>query len=146
MVNLRFLRLNSITHSTIFLLIIKLMKNCRYITLFDISASKDASKFYQYQVSGASEETFYTFLSLEAFSRPESGDNRKKVGKVGPSKIYLQEIKVYMMKIKLIIFFFKTKYGKPSNSSNLLIVQTPKIIEGSQMLSINSTSEIDFRR
>ena len=129
MVNLRFPRLNSITHSTIFLLIIKLMKNCRYITLFDSSASKDASNFYQYQETGASEETFYTFLSLEAFSRSEGGDNRTKVGKVGPSKIYLQEIKVYLMKIKFIIVFFKTKYGKPSNSSNTLIVQTPKLLK-----------------
>ena len=74
----------SITHSTIFLLLIKLMKN--YITFFDISASKDASNFYQYQASGASEEKFYTFLSLDTFSKPESGDNRKEAGTVEPSK------------------------------------------------------------
>ena len=79
------MRLTS-THSTIFLLVlIKLMKT--FITVFDISASKDAFKFYQYQDSGASEEKFYTFLSFDAFSRPESRDNRKTVGKVGPSKI-----------------------------------------------------------
>ena len=58
----------------------------------------------------ARKEYFYTFQSLDAFSRLESGDNRKKVGKVGPSKIYLQEIKVYLMKIKVIIGFFLTKY------------------------------------
>ena len=79
------------------------MKN--YVTFFDISASKDASNFYQYQVSGASEVKFYTILSFDAFSRTENGDNRKKVGKVGPSKICLQEIKVYLMKIKVIRSF-----------------------------------------
>ena len=37
---------------------------------------------------------------------------------------------------------------KISNNSNTLQVQTPKIIEGSQMkiLSINSNSEINFRK
>ena len=81
------------------------MKN--YIIFFYIFVSKDASNFCQYQASRAS-EYFYTFQSLDAFPRLESGDNRKKVGKVGPSKIYLQEMKVYLMKIKVIIcFFFK---------------------------------------
>ena len=75
----------------------KLMKN--YITFFDISVSKDASNFYQYWASGAREEMFYT--SIYTLSRPKSGENRKKVGKVGPSQIYLQEIKVYLMKIKV---------------------------------------------
>ena len=37
---------------------------------------------------------FYIFLSLDMFSGPENGDNRKMVGKVGPSKIYLKEAKV----------------------------------------------------
>ena len=38
-------------------------------------------------------------------------------------------------------------YGKTSNSSNSLIIQTPKIIEGSQfkILPINLNSEIDLR-
>ena len=75
----------------------KLRKN--YITFFDISVSKVASNFYQYWAGGAREEKFYT--SIYTLSRPESGENRKKVGKVGPSKIYLQEIKVYLMKIKV---------------------------------------------
>ena len=80
------------------------MKN--YIIFFYIFVSKDASNFCQYQASRASEEYFYTFQSLDAFPRLENGDNRKKVGKVGPSKIYLQEIKVYLMKIKVIIVCF----------------------------------------
>ena len=46
------------------------------------------------------EKKSFTYISLDAFSRPERGDNRKKVRKVGPSKIYLQVIKVYLMKIK----------------------------------------------
>ena len=37
---------------------------------------------------------FYTFLSLDAFSRHESGDNRKKTGKVGP-KVYLFVLEFY---------------------------------------------------
>ena len=64
------------THSTIFLLIIKLMK--KHHIFFYIS-TEDASNFYQYQVSGASKEKFYTFLPLDAFSRPEIG----KIGSKG---------------------------------------------------------------
>ena len=48
---------------------------------------------------------FYRFLSLDMFSGPENGDNRKMVGKVGPSKIYLKEANVYMMKIEVILCF-----------------------------------------
>ena len=47
----------------------------------------------------------YTFLSLDAFSKLESGDNRKNVGKMRQSKIYLQEINVYLKKIKVVIGF-----------------------------------------
>ena len=65
------------------------MKN--YITFFDISASKDASNFYPYQASGAREAKFYTFVSLDTHFLDQK--DRKKVGKVRPSKIYLQEIK-----------------------------------------------------
>ena len=48
---------------------------------------------------------FYTFLSLDTFSRPESGDSRKKYRKVGPSKIYLQEKKGLFDENKGYVFF-----------------------------------------
>ena len=81
------------------------MKN---ITFFYISALKNASNFYQYRASGESEEVLH-ILPLDTFSRPDRGDNRKMVEKVGSSKIYLQKIKVYLMEMKVIIDFL-TEY------------------------------------